>query len=80
MKIKILSYNILANSYIKGSYYPGTDRNFLQWENRKNPLLNDILKYDSDILLFQEMEEGEMYNFLHEQLTNAGYDSYFAKK
>lgn len=77
--MEILSYNILANSYIK-DYFPEADSNFLKWENRKQYLVDHIKKYNSDILLFQEMEEGEMYDFLREELANAGYDSHFLKR
>ncbi|MGL9725964.1 MAG: endonuclease/exonuclease/phosphatase family protein [Wolbachia sp.] len=53
--MKVLSYNILAKSYTKYSKIRESD--FLKWENRKQYLVDHIKKYDSDILLLQEMEE-----------------------
>ncbi|MCA7010597.1 endonuclease/exonuclease/phosphatase family protein [Wolbachia endosymbiont of Tribolium confusum] len=78
--MKILSYNILAKSYAQQKFFPKVDSDFLKWENRKQYLVNDILKHDSDILLFQEMEGGEMYDFLREELANAGYESHFLER
>ena len=69
--IRILSYNILANIYIKPEYYPGADHSFLEWHIRKKYLFDYILKFKADIICLQEYEDLELKAWF----TQYGYQS-----
>ena len=53
---QVLSYNILANSYINPKWYPNVNPDLLEWEKRKVALLNKIEGFGSDIICLQEVE------------------------
>lgn len=76
--IRVISYNILANSCIKEEFYPRADHNLLIWENRKKLLIDQINSYNADIICMQEVDEKDMYDFLKNNLTN--YNSIFSKR
>jgi mRNA deadenylase 3'-5' endonuclease subunit Ccr4 len=77
--IKLVTYNILANAYIRPDWFPQTDPAVLQWEQRKAALLARLLAFDSDILCLQEVE-ASAFPFLLKALEPHGYAGLYAQK
>jgi mRNA deadenylase 3'-5' endonuclease subunit Ccr4 len=60
---RIISYNILADSYINPQWYPHIAPELLKWEKRKGTLQQKIEGFEADILCLQEVEE-EAFAFI----------------
>lgn len=79
MIIKVLSWNILANEFIKKSYYPNLDINLLNNRNERiKIILNKLLNENPDIILLQEVMISE-YNYLKKYLKKIYYFSKLIK-
>ena len=62
--MKIMTWNILANEFIKKSYYPMISKKHLfNRENRKTQIITILTTVDTDIMLLQEVMQSE-YNLL----------------
>ncbi|KAM3736235.1 hypothetical protein ACB098_10G146900 [Castanea mollissima] len=68
----VLTYNILADSLSINAleYCP---RWALAWEYRQEILLEEIIKYDADILCLQEVQCDHFENFFEPELKKLGY-------
>src|SRR5262245_49100581 len=75
----IASYNILADSYVRPSWYPNVDPEILRWDRRKFALAERIARLDADVVCLQEVEAGA-YALLEESLATKGYRGVYAKK
>lgn len=75
----LVSYNVLADSYIKSEWYPDSDKALLQNKARHAPLLRVLLEKNADIYCLQEVEL-EFVVFLDEQLSPLGYKTFFSAK
>ncbi|ORX93439.1 hypothetical protein K493DRAFT_325062 [Basidiobolus meristosporus CBS 931.73] len=73
----ILTYNILSEKYATSQQYGYTPSWALEWEYRKDLILQEILSYNPDILCLQEVEASQYEEFFCEQLKQADYDSVF---
>ncbi|KAK4559716.1 hypothetical protein RGQ29_008777 [Quercus rubra] len=75
----VLSYNILADSLSTKafSYCP---KWALAWEYRQENLLEEIIKYDADILCLQEVQCDHFENFFEPELKKLGYSVMYKKK
>ena len=81
-ELRVLQLNILAD----GLSGLRNDRGFLSrvtqraidWEYRKDRLLNEIVQYSPDIISLQENDH--YYDFFLPELNARGYDGFFAPK
>ncbi|KAM4075121.1 hypothetical protein ACJW30_10G145400 [Castanea mollissima] len=75
----VLSYNILADSLSINAvgYCP---KWALAWEYRQENLLEEIIKYDADILCLQEVQCDHFENFFEPELKKLGYSVMYKKK
>nr|XP_023918896.1 carbon catabolite repressor protein 4 homolog 1-like isoform X2 [Quercus suber]POF02336.1 carbon catabolite repressor protein 4 like 2 [Quercus suber] len=75
----VLTYNILADSLSINalSYCP---KWALAWEYRQENLLEEIIKYDADILCLQEVQCDHFENFFEPELKKLGYSVIYKKK
>lgn len=78
-KIKITSYNILANSYIYKLLPFPLNTDYIQWDKRKLLLRQKLINLNSDIFCLQEVEEVEMLDFLVNALKDKGYDFIYSR-
>ncbi|KAJ7959013.1 Carbon catabolite repressor 4-like protein [Quillaja saponaria] len=78
--LRILSYNILADLYTSGKYESYCPSWALVWEYRRQNLLQEIIKYNADILCLQEVQSNHFDNFLKPELTKLGYSVLFTKR
>jgi mRNA deadenylase 3'-5' endonuclease subunit Ccr4 len=71
MVFSIVSWNVLANAYVRPQYFPHTPRSVLDWSQRQPAL--------ADLICLQEVEPG-----LHERLLTRlgpiGYAGHFFRK
>ena len=77
-KIKVASYNVLANSYIKLEWYTRSNPEVLQWENRKNLLTKKITEINADIICLQEVET-DAFEVLENSLKKSYSGVYYKK-
>jgi mRNA deadenylase 3'-5' endonuclease subunit Ccr4 len=79
MPISLISYNVLADSYIKPSFYPKVERSLLLPEFRIPFLLRRIHETLADVMCLQEVEPS-VFSFLKTSLEPLGYFSCFCQK
>ncbi|EMG50201.1 NGL2 RNA exonuclease NGL2 [Candida maltosa Xu316] len=74
--IKIMSYNLLAQTLIRREIYP-TNGKILKWYIRSNILLDEMKYYDADIMCLQEVDKVQYNSFWSGQFENLGFGSKF---
>jgi len=78
--IRVLCYNVLAESYAtieKLNYCPNWA---LKWSYRKGRILKEIIDYKAEIICLQEVEDKQYHLFFKNQLKSRGYDSKYRPK
>lgn len=74
--IKIMSYNILAQTLIRREIYP-TNGKILKWSVRSQILLDELKHYNADIMCLQEVDKVQYEGFWVSQLEKLGYSTRF---
>ncbi|KAL7589217.1 hypothetical protein Lser_V15G36549 [Lactuca serriola] len=78
LKFRVVSYNILAQVYVKSSVFPHSPSPCLKWKAR-SPIILDLLKHlDADILCLQELDEYD--TFYKEKIEQNDYSSIYIKR
>jgi nocturnin len=54
--ITVVSWNVLADAYVRPEYYPYTGRTFLEPVARRRALVERLASLDADVLCLQEIE------------------------
>ncbi|PRP78127.1 hypothetical protein PROFUN_13929 [Planoprotostelium fungivorum] len=80
IKLRVLSYNILADCYAQTGVYGYCPQWALHWDYRSAHIRNEILLYDPDIVCLQEVEAGAFSDFFKPELGAAGYSGVFTPK
>jgi mRNA deadenylase 3'-5' endonuclease subunit Ccr4 len=75
----LVSYNVLADSYIRPDWYPHTPSEWLDPAVRHPALVTEIVAFDADIVALQEVER-PVFNALQERLSALGYVGRYAPK
>lgn len=75
----IVSYNILANSYINPQWYSHTDPEIIRWDRRSVALCRRIEGLGADMICLQEVEE-DAYALFEYNLRKKGYSGTYARK
>jgi len=73
----VVSYNILADSYIKPAFYPNAKAEHLEPTWRRSALIERIASLDADVICLQEVEEA-VFGQVQSRLT--GFEAHYAKK
>ncbi|CAM6049476.1 unnamed protein product [Sphagnum compactum] len=76
--IRIISYNILAQAYVKSSLFPHSPSSCLRWKARSEAILERLLSFDADFLCLQELDEFE--SFYKWKLDKHGYSSVYVQR
>ncbi|BBN12907.1 hypothetical protein MPTK1_5g23890 [Marchantia polymorpha subsp. ruderalis] len=76
--LRIVSYNILAQAYVKSANFPHSPRSCLRWKNRSEAVVSRLLALDADLLCLQELDE--YHTFYKEILDKAGYGSVYVQR
>ncbi|EGG05852.1 uncharacterized protein MELLADRAFT_107286 [Melampsora larici-populina 98AG31] len=69
LKIKIMTWNVLAQCLVKRNLFPGSD--CLKWKERGKTITEEIINYDPDVICLQEVDRLTDHGPI---LTKAGYD------
>ena len=77
--LSILTYNILADAYLRPEWYAQVAPALLEPGPRQAALLARLEAADADVLCLQEVEPG-VYQALHAHLQTLGYRGYFLRK
>ncbi|MGE6761765.1 endonuclease/exonuclease/phosphatase family protein [Corallococcus interemptor] len=77
--LRIASYNVLADAYIKPGWFPHTPADLLRPRSRHAPLARRILGLDADIVCLQEVEP-DSFAALEKALAPRGYVGVMAQK
>ncbi|XP_025423076.1 protein angel homolog 2-like isoform X4 [Sipha flava] len=77
----VLSYNVLAQDLLEKNafLYDWSNVKVLNWDFRKNLLLNEIKEINADIICFQEVQESHL-NWFSYNLSNLGYNGVYKKR
>jgi len=51
--IRVVTYNVLANSLVEKLMYPFTSEQMLSWDYRKKNLIKELKELDADIVCLQ---------------------------
>jgi len=78
-QIQLVTYNILANSYINVEWYRHCEPAALNWEKRKILLSERVKSFEADIICLQEVEQ-DAFELLEQELVGRGYQGIYAKK
>ncbi|KAJ3328231.1 Glucose-repressible alcohol dehydrogenase transcriptional effector [Blyttiomyces sp. JEL0837] len=77
----VMCYNTLCDKYATAQAYAYTPSWALNWDYRKELLLQDILNYNADIVCMQEVEMSQFEEYFSEQLGQLGdYEGVFWPK
>ncbi|KAJ1694279.1 hypothetical protein LUZ63_010977 [Rhynchospora breviuscula] len=75
---RLVSYNILAQAYVKSSYFPHSPSSCLKWKARSQAVLTYLKNFGADFLCLQELDE---YNsFYKNNLESVGYSSIYIQR
>ncbi|XP_031502875.1 carbon catabolite repressor protein 4 homolog 4 isoform X2 [Nymphaea colorata] len=76
--IRVVSYNILAQAYVKSSLFPHSPSPCLKWKARSQAVLAELRSLDADFLCIQELDEYE--SFYKRNMENLGYSSIYIQR
>ncbi|KAI9364449.1 Endonuclease/exonuclease/phosphatase [Zopfochytrium polystomum] len=77
----VMCYNTLCDKYATPQAYAYTPTWMLNWEYRRELILQDILNYGADIVCLQEVEMSQFEEYFQVQLAQLGdYKGVFAPK
>ncbi|KAF6168885.1 hypothetical protein GIB67_038382 [Kingdonia uniflora] len=77
-KFRIVSYNILAQVYVKSSIFPYSPKPSLRWKARSEAIMTVLKSLDADFLCLQELDE---YNtFYKGNIESNDYSSIYAQR
>lgn len=79
MKLKVLTYNLLAPCHVVPERYPNVKETDLSWDARKHRILQTLEEADPHVICLQEIEP-KGYSFLDSALSPKGYRGIHALK
>jgi len=80
LRLRVITYNILADSYATTEQYGYCPTWALEWSYRSQRIKKELLLHDPDIICLQEVEAGAFNNFFQVELGKNGYFGVFTPK
>ncbi|XP_011082145.1 carbon catabolite repressor protein 4 homolog 4-like isoform X2 [Sesamum indicum] len=77
-KFRLVSYNILAQAYVKSTYFPHSPAPCLKWKARSQAILTILKSLEADFLCLQEVDEYD--TFYKKNMENLGYASIYIQR
>ncbi|XP_072962728.1 carbon catabolite repressor protein 4 homolog 4 isoform X2 [Typha angustifolia] len=77
-RFRLVSYNILAQVYVKSSSFPHSPSSCLKWKSRSQAILADLKNIDADFLCIQELDEYD--RFYKKIMESFGYSSLYIQR
>ncbi|MFY1825013.1 endonuclease/exonuclease/phosphatase family protein [Myxococcus fulvus] len=78
-ELRVASYNVLADSYIRPEWFPNTPAHLFEPRRRQDALARRILSLDADVVCLQEVES-PCFDALQRALSPHGYSGVLALK
>ncbi|KAF3335893.1 carbon catabolite repressor protein 4 4 isoform X1 [Carex littledalei] len=77
-KFRLVSYNILAQIYVKSIYFSHSPSSCLKWKARSQAVLTHLKDFGADFLCLQELDE---YNsFYKKNMEGVGYSTIYIQR
>uniref|UniRef100_A0A1D1XVK6 Carbon catabolite repressor protein 4 4 n=2 Tax=Anthurium amnicola TaxID=1678845 RepID=A0A1D1XVK6_9ARAE len=77
-RFRLCSYNILAQVYVKSSYFPHSPSPCLRWKARSQTILTVLKSFGADFLCLQELDEFD--SFYKKNMETHGYLSAYIRR
>ncbi|KAK9277280.1 hypothetical protein L1049_006820 [Liquidambar formosana] len=77
-RFRVVSYNILAQVYVKSSLFPHSPSPCLKWKARSQAILTVLKNLEADFLCLQELDEYD--GFYKGSLESHGYSSVYIQR
>ncbi|KAJ4953858.1 hypothetical protein NE237_030690 [Protea cynaroides] len=77
-RFRVVSYNILAQVYVKSSYFPHSPSPCLKWKARSQAILTILRSLEADFLCIQELDEYD--SFYKSNLESLGYSGIYVQR
>ncbi|KMZ57508.1 Glucose-repressible alcohol dehydrogenase transcriptional effector [Zostera marina] len=77
-KFRVISYNILAQVYVKSSNFPHSPPSCLKWKTRSNAVSEVLKSFNADFLCLQELDKFD--EFYKDKIMNYGYSCIYVKR
>ncbi|WCJ20532.1 CCR4-NOT transcription complex subunit 6-like [Euphorbia peplus] len=74
----LVSYNILAQAYVKSSIFPHSPSPCLKWKSRSKAMLTVLKNLGADFLCLQELDEYD--SFYKQNIETHGYSSIYIQR
>ncbi|CAI0409840.1 unnamed protein product [Linum tenue] len=78
LRFSVVSYNILAQAYVKSSLFPHSPSACLKWKARSQAILTVLKSLGADFLCLQELDEYD--SFFNMNMVNHGYASIYIQR
>ncbi|GLT81047.1 hypothetical protein SLA2020_524550 [Shorea laevis] len=78
IRFRLASYNILAQIYVKSSYFPHSPSPCLRWKARSETILTVLKNLGVDFLCLQEVDEYD--SFYKRNMEGFGYSSIYIQR
>lgn len=78
LRFSLVSYNILAQVYVKSSFFPYSPPSSLKWKYRSNSILDVLKNLGADFFCLQEVDEFD--SFYKGKMQELGYSSIYMKR
>ena len=79
-QFRVVSYNILAESYATMKMYPYCPVWALSWNYRKVLIMRELIGYNADVICLQEVQANHYDAYIYPMLREAGYEGLFKCK
>lgn len=79
-RIRIASYNVLAEIYATSNMYPYCPRWALDWQYRCRRVVDEIAEAEADVICLQEAQRDHYERDLEPALEQRGYEGTFTQK
>ncbi|CAJ2646938.1 unnamed protein product [Trifolium pratense] len=77
-RVSLVSFNILAQVYVKNTLFPHSPPLSLEWKYRSNSILDVLKNLGADFFCLQEIDE--FYTFYKGRMLELGYSSIYMKR
>ncbi|CAK9180016.1 unnamed protein product [Ilex paraguariensis] len=77
-KFRLVSYNILAQAYVKSALFPHSPSPCLRWKPRSQAILTVLKSLGADFLCLQELDEYD--SFYKRNIESHGYSSIYIQR
>jgi nocturnin len=77
-EFSVLQYNTLAGALATPESFPLVDPEVLNWEKRRQTLINEIVTHDPAVICLEEVDH--FHDWFEPELTLRGYDGIFLQK